>query len=77
VTYGTRGGQRGAQQIREVFTGLHMRPLEERLELVITEDDVDENWKLKDLDAVMRPYLAQAREIDLQMTEVLGVAAAA
>ena len=33
VTYGTRGGNRGARQIREVLAGLHMRELDDHLEV--------------------------------------------
>ena len=57
VTYGTRGGNRGAEQFHGVLEGVHMRPLEDRLEIVITDDDVDEHWQLRDLDATLRPYL--------------------
>src|ERR1700677_2538864 len=41
VTYGTRGGGKGADQLRQVFEGLHMRLLETRLEVVITDGQVD------------------------------------
>jgi len=71
VTYGTRGGNRGARQIREVLAGLHMRELDGHLELVITEDDVDEEWQLKDLGSTLRPYVEQARMIDVQMVDAL------
>jgi NAD(P)H-dependent FMN reductase len=71
VTYGTRGGNRAATQLYEVLNGLHMRPLTGRLELVITEDDVDDVWQLKDLEAIMRPYREQTRTIDTQMVEAL------
>jgi NAD(P)H-dependent FMN reductase len=71
VTYGTRGGNKGADQFREVLNGLRMRALETRVEIVITDDDVDGTWQLKDLDATMRPYREQARIIDAQMVEAL------
>lgn len=71
VTYGTRGGNRGAQQFHSVMEGLHMRPLKDRLEIVIASDDVDENWQLKDLNATLRPYLEQVRQIDIQLVEAL------
>jgi hypothetical protein len=48
-----------------------MRELPAQLEVVITDDDVDETWQLRDLDAVMRPYHEQARTIDAQMVEAL------
>jgi NAD(P)H-dependent FMN reductase len=71
VTYGTRGGNRGARQFREVLAGLHMRELGEHLEVVITEDDVDEGWQLKDLEATLAPYVEQTRVIDAQMADAL------
>jgi NAD(P)H-dependent FMN reductase len=71
VTYGTRGGNRSAQQFHGVLEGLHMRPLEDRLEIAITNDDVDENWQLRDLDATLRPYLGQVRQLDAQLVKAL------
>jgi NAD(P)H-dependent FMN reductase len=71
VTYGTRGGNKGALQLHGVLEGLHMRPLENRLEIVITDDDVDEHWQLRDLDATLRPYLPQVTQLDAQMVEAL------
>lgn len=71
VTYGTRGGGKGALQFHGVLQGLHMRELEDHLEVVITDDDVDGNWQLKDLDATLSPYAAQISAIDAQMIEAL------
>lgn len=71
VTYGTRGGNRAADQMNQLFHGLHMRPLPGRLELIITDDQVDEEWQLKDIDATMSPYRDQLREIDAQMVQAL------
>jgi NAD(P)H-dependent FMN reductase len=71
VTYGTRGGNRAAQQIHEVYLGLHMRPLDDRLEVKITLDDIDDDWQLKDLPGTMTPYLGQVRAVDAQLTELL------
>jgi NAD(P)H-dependent FMN reductase len=71
VTYGTRGGNKAADQMNQLFGGLHMRPLRGRVELKITNDDVDEQWQLKDLEATMSPYRDQLREIDAQMVEAL------
>lgn len=71
VTYGTRGGSRGAEQIRGVLAGLKMRELDQHLEVVITDDDVDDDWQLRDLDAVMQLYHAQTKLIDAQMIEAL------
>jgi NAD(P)H-dependent FMN reductase len=71
VTYGTRGGNRGATQFREVLQGLHMRALDDHVEIVIADDDVDDSWQLKDLEATMRPYRDRVRAIDAQMVEAL------
>jgi NAD(P)H-dependent FMN reductase len=71
VTYGTRGGNRAAMQFHGVLEGLHMRPLADQLEIVITDDDVDENWQLRDLNATLRPYLQNVRQLDAQMVEAL------
>jgi NAD(P)H-dependent FMN reductase len=71
VTYGTRGGNKGAEQIRGVLEGLKMRELGTHLEVFITDDDVDEDWQLRDLDAVMHPYHTLAKAIDVEMIEAL------
>lgn len=71
VTYGTRGGNKGALQLHGVLEGVHMRPLESRLEIVIGEDDVDERWQLTDAHATLRPYLPQVRQLDAELLEAL------
>jgi NAD(P)H-dependent FMN reductase len=71
VTYGTRGGAKGAQQLSGVLDGLHMRKLDDHLEVIITDDDVDENWQLHDIETLMHPYRAQVRTIDAQLVEAL------
>jgi NAD(P)H-dependent FMN reductase len=71
VTYGTRGGAKGALQLHGVLEGIHMRQLDDHLEVFITDDDVDENWQLRDLETLMHPYRAQIRTIDAQMVEAL------
>ena len=75
VTYGTRRrSQIGALHNLapgRVLDGIHMRQLDERLEVFITDKDVDENWQLRDPEALMQPYRAQVRTIDGQMVEAL------
>lgn len=71
ATYGTRGGNRGARQLGEVLQGLHMNILEDHLEIVISEEDIDEGWQLKGLVAVMEPYVEQTQRIDAQMVEAI------
>jgi hypothetical protein len=45
--------------------------LEDHLEVVITDDDVDDKWQLPDLEALMRPHRAEVRRMDAQMVEAL------
>jgi NAD(P)H-dependent FMN reductase len=71
LTFGTRGGNRAAAQIQGVLAGLHMVELDDHLEVVITKDDLDEDWQLRDLPATMAPYAAQIRAIDDQMVQAL------
>jgi NAD(P)H-dependent FMN reductase len=71
VTYGTRGGGKAAEQLRGVAQGLHMRELDQHLEIAIPEDDVDENWQLRDLEVTLRPYFDKTRALDEQLIEAL------
>lgn len=41
-------------------------------EAVITDNDVDEDWQLKDIPATLRPVLPALAAIDLQLTEALN-----
>jgi NAD(P)H-dependent FMN reductase len=74
VTFGTRGGSRAAAQIEGVFQGLHMTELATHLEIVISEDDVDESWQLKDLDGLLSTYREQTKAIDQEMVGALSLA---
>ena len=71
ATYGTRGGGRAAAQFSSILTGLHMKELPSHLELVITDDDVDEDWQLIDIEATLGPYREQIRAIDAQLAAAL------
>lgn len=71
ITYGTRGGTKAAEQLTGVLQGLHMRVLD-HAEAVITDNDVDEDWQLKDIPATLRPVLPALAAIDLQLTEALN-----
>jgi NAD(P)H-dependent FMN reductase len=71
LTYGTRGGNRAADQFTTILHGLHMRALDDHIEAVITDNDVDHNWQLNDVDATLRPNLSQLEKIDTQMIEAL------
>jgi NAD(P)H-dependent FMN reductase len=70
MTYGTRGGSKAAEQFTEVLHGLHMRVLD-HVEAVITDDDLDEDWQLKDIRATLHPVQPALAAIDFQMTEAL------
>jgi NAD(P)H-dependent FMN reductase len=71
VTYGTRGGNRAAQQFLGVLEGLHMRPLQDRLEIIVRDADVDKNWQLREPRATLEPYREQVRRLDTQLAAVL------
>lgn len=71
ASYGTHGGNKGAAQFLTVLKGVHMRPLDDHLELVITDDDVDEAWQLKDVNATLCSYRGRIRSIDEQMIQAL------
>lgn len=71
VTYGTRGGGKGADQFHQVLEGVHAQTLKDRVEVIVTAEHVDEEWQLRDIELTMRPYLAQVRQIDVQMVEAL------
>ena len=47
-----------------------MRVLD-HVEAVITDDDVAEDWQLKDVYATLHPARAKLAAIDFQMTEAL------
>lgn len=74
ITYGTRGGVRAANQMHEVFRGLHMRPLETRVEVSIAEHHYDDVWQLRDIETTMRPYRGALARVDAEMTEALSQA---
>ncbi|MFC9437587.1 NADPH-dependent FMN reductase [Nocardia sp. NPDC057030] len=71
LTYGTHGGNRGAEQLIGVLRGLHMRPLDTRVGAVIAEQDVDENGQLRDLDATLDPNRALLRKLGAEMSRAL------
>jgi len=74
VTYGTRGGGKGAAQLRGVLQGLNMRTLEENVELPIARHDVDEMGQLLDLEAILAPSMSAVRALDEQLVTCFAVA---
>ncbi|WP_405492579.1 NADPH-dependent FMN reductase [Nocardia sp. NBC_00511] len=71
ATYGTRGGGKAATQLLTVLQGLHMRALDNHLELAIGDNDVDNDWQLINVDATLNPYRDKIREIDERLIEAL------
>jgi NAD(P)H-dependent FMN reductase len=74
VTYGTRGGEKGAEQLRGVLQGLHMRTVEENVELRITRDDIDEMGQLLDPEAILAPFTPAIRALDEQLVTTVNTA---
>jgi NAD(P)H-dependent FMN reductase len=72
ITYGTRGGSKAAEQFITVMHGLHMLVLDDHIEAIITDNDVDTDWQLIDVETTLHPTLAQLAAIDSQMTEALN-----
>ncbi len=71
LTWGVRGGARGAAQFHQVMLGLHLDPLDTRIEAVLTEQDVSPAGRLLDAEGtfgVTRPAL---RAIDREFREQL------
>jgi NAD(P)H-dependent FMN reductase len=71
VTYGTRGGVRGATQLRGVLEGLNMRTLEIGVELRIAKADVDRLGQLLDLETTLHPFVPAVRALDEKLVEAL------
>jgi NAD(P)H-dependent FMN reductase len=71
ITYGTRGGSKAAEQFTTVLHGLHMRVLDDHVEAVITDEDVDADWQLKDVAATLEPIAGRLAAIDAQMAVAL------
>jgi NAD(P)H-dependent FMN reductase len=72
VTFGTRGGSRAAEQFRGVLAGLDLVELDDHLEVVVTRDDLDDGWQLRDLDGTLGPYRERVRTVDAQLTAALA-----
>jgi NAD(P)H-dependent FMN reductase len=71
VTYGTRGGNKGAAQLLGVLHGLHMRPVDDNVELRIADGDVDESGQLLDLEKTLAPFVLAVDRLDAQLVECL------
>lgn len=71
LTYGTRGGSKAAEQFLTVMQGLHMRILDTHVEAIITDNDVDADWQLKDVSATLNPTRPRLAAIDAELIEAL------
>jgi NAD(P)H-dependent FMN reductase len=71
LTYGTRGGNKAADQFTTVMHGLHMRVTDDHVEAVITDEDVDGDWQLKDVHTTLFPVRTRLAAIDFQLTAAL------
>ena len=71
LTYGTRGGNRGADQMRQVYEGLHMRAVQASVEVRIADDQVDAQWQLRDVEATMAPYREDLARVDAELAEAM------
>jgi NAD(P)H-dependent FMN reductase len=72
VTYGTRGGGRAAAQLRQVLQGLHMRPLDQGVELRLGPDDMDGEGQPLDLATSLAPFADAVRAVDDQLVVSLA-----
>lgn len=77
VTYGTRGGGKGASQLRGVLQGLHMRTLEDNVELSIADEDCNSTGQLVDLESTLTPFIPAVRALDEQLVASLSALPAA
>ena len=71
LTYGTRGGNKCADQLTQVLHGLHMNVLDARVEAAISKEAVDADWQLIDPAQALAPALPQLLEVDAQFTAAL------
>jgi hypothetical protein len=56
------------------MNGLHMHVLDDHVEAVITDDDIDGDWQLKDAGATLAPVRPQLATIDTQLAAALELA---
>ena len=50
---------------------MKMRELPDHLEVFVSDDDLDENWQLRDLDALMSRCAGTVSAIDAELAEAL------
>jgi NAD(P)H-dependent FMN reductase len=71
VTYGTRGGNRAAEQMRGVLQGLHMRAVTRNVELSIADDDVDEKGQFINIESTLSPFAPMVLGMDAELVSLL------
>ena len=72
VTYGTRGGEKGAAQLKLVLQGLHMQLLEHHVELVISLENVDEQGLFQDIEGTLAPFVESAQQMVTELSLALN-----
>ena len=71
VTYGMRGGARGAAQLIDVLHGLHMDVTRHHVEVVVTPAHLNVEGQLIDRDATLGPSRDAVRELDMELAQTL------
>lgn len=71
VTWGITGGARGAAQFTEVLHGFRMRPLDNRVEVALRDDDTDHNGHLVNAGRTLAPHRQRSRAIDDELAAIL------
>jgi NAD(P)H-dependent FMN reductase len=72
VTYGTRGGVRGAEQLHQVFQGLHMRTTATNPALNTNLEQLDGDARFLDIEAAFADVVPAVRAMDADLTELLA-----
>jgi NAD(P)H-dependent FMN reductase len=72
ITYGTRGGNKAADQVTTVLHGQHMRVLTDHVEALTTDDDVDADRQLIDVNTTLQPTRPRLAAVDARMSAALN-----
>ncbi len=64
LTYGTRGGGKGADQLGQVMRGLKMAVMAERIEVSVSKNDLTDRQQLADPAALMARYQDRITAVD-------------
>ncbi len=72
VTYGTRGGGRGASGLQVVLEGLHMRNTATNPALNTNPAQLDENGKFVDIEAAFAPFVDSVRAMAAELDALIA-----